>query len=181
MEYISLRRFCVKEHLGYLYNMMCSDEQYLFSSKMDFNNIDTFQRWIMTQLNTNFHDLYMVYIKGKLHPIGFVHDYEFWLNHGHCKISVYVAPKYRKIGIGSFAAIQFIDCLFRQYVLRKIYMMIYEYNMVSLECNKNAGFTLEGVLHQYRYYNGKLHDLYILSVDREDFYNKFNVNKSFGV
>lgn len=42
--------------------------------------------------------------------------------------------------------------------------------MLQSTSNQKAGFLEEGVLKKYRYYNGKFHDLHILSMDRKRFY-----------
>ena len=49
----------------------------------------------------------------------------------------------------------------------------YAYNEKSLTSLLQCGFEQTGVVKEYRYFNGKYHDLVLLSVSRDDFLNKY--------
>lgn len=150
-----------------LFRMMGGPDQYLFSTKLNFISLGDFENWLKGRLGTDFHDFFTVKIQGNI--IGYVHNYDFSLINGNCKLSVYISPEYRGTGAGGFAALLFLEKLFSSYPLRKVYSTVYGYNEESLKSNLAAGFIEEGSLGGYRYYNGKYYSLHYLSLTREDY------------
>ena len=124
------------------------------------------------KLKNEFHDFYIVKETKKNIKVGYVHNYDFSLKHGHCKLVTYICPTYRNTGIGAFASVYFLAKLFKTYPLRKVYSTIYDYNTESLKSNLEAGFVEEGVLKNYRYHDGKIHSIHYLSLNRQEFENK---------
>lgn len=170
MKAIKLRTLSVEHDIDFLYmNMMCP-EQYLFSTKIMSNTIHTFRNWLLNQLRSGFHDFYIVEYMNQ--RIGYVHNYDFSMKDGRCKIVVFIEETYREFGIGAITAICFMKKLFEDYPLRKLYLDIYDYNKESLGSNLKAGFIEEGVIKKYRYHDGKFYDLHILSMDKETFERK---------
>lgn len=166
---------CYLEHinipndLGIIYKMMLGEDQYLYSTKLSFSTQREFENWFLERLEHEFHDFYLVKsLKGK-DVVGYVHNYDFSLQHQHCKLVVYIVSRYRASGIGGMAACLFIKNLFRDYPLVKVYSTIYDYNKESLSGNFAAGFEEEGVLADYRYYDGQYHSIHYLSMSREKF------------
>ena len=151
-----------------LYRFMISEDQYLFSSNLVFNTENSFLSWLNNRLIGEFHDFYKVCC-GDI-CIGFVYSYDFSLVDGHCKAVAYVDEAYQNTGYGCIAGAMFIKKLFDSYPLRKVYTTVYDYNRQSLDSNLRAGFTEEGCIRGFRYYNGEYCDLHILSVEREAFY-----------
>ena len=167
MKTIKLRTLSVERDMDFLYKNIMSSDQYLFSTKITCNTIHSFKNWLLNQLNLEFNDFYIVeYMNQK---IGYVHDYDFSLKDGRCKLVVCIEEKYREFGIGAIAAILFMKKLFDDYPIRKIYLDIYDYNKESLGSNLKAEFKEEGCIKNYRYHNGKFYDLHILSMDRKTF------------
>lgn len=153
----------------FLYEIISSEDQYLYSTKLRFYSEQNFEQWLYQRLNHDFHDFYIIRDTHSSSIFGYVHNYDFSLTDGHCKLVVCIAPKFRATGIGSVAAILFMQQLFDMYPLRKLYSTIYDYNRESLRSNLAAGFTLEGTIQEYRYFNGKFHDMHYLSISREQF------------
>ena len=167
---IYFRKPDLDRDLNSLYQMMNDDDQFLFSTRIRCNTERAFFSWIVDRLQKDFHDFYVVTVSEKADDIiGFAYDYDFSLEDGHCKICVYVKKEYRNIGIGGVAAVSFIEKLFKKYPLRKIYSTVYSYNTQSLQSNLKYGFEEEGVLKKYKYYNGKFHNIHILSITKEKF------------
>jgi RimJ/RimL family protein N-acetyltransferase len=104
--------------------------------------------------------------------IGYVHNYDFSMRDGRCKLVVFIDESYREFGIGAIAAISFMRKLFDDYPIRRMYLDIYDYNKESLVSNLKAGFKEEGVIKNYRYHDGSFYDLHILSMDRKTFETK---------
>lgn len=167
---IKCRKIASENDILELYKMMSSSEQYLFSIHLSFNTYVEFYDWLISHINSDFHDFYVVTNASEDEKlIGFAYNYDFTLESGHCKICVFVSELFRNLGLGSTAGIKFIDILFKKYPLQKIYSTIYSYNYDSLESNLKAGFSKEGNVKKYRYFNGNYYDLYYLSINREKF------------
>ena len=173
MTGIVLRKAVMHTDLDDVYKMMTGEDQYLFSVRIGVNSEQQFKDWFCERLRCDFHDFYIIADENSGQTIGYVHNYDFSLHNGHCKVVVYIKAQYRDSGIGGFAAIRFMDMLLMRYPLRKLYTAVYDYNQCSLTNNIKAGFTQEGSLEQYRYYDGQYHSLHLLSIDRESFYQKF--------
>lgn len=167
MNNIKLRIVSLKRDTQFLYNSMINSDQYLFSTKILCNTKQRYEEWFIGQLRNHFHDFFIVELNNQ--QIGYVHNYDFSIKDGRCKIVVFIAAKYRTTGIGGVVAIDFMKYLFDSYPLRKVYLDIYDYNKQSLESNLRAGFKEEGQLKEYRFYNGKLFSVHVLSIDRNSF------------
>ncbi len=77
------------------------------------------------------------------------------------------------MGIGAAMTLCFIDYMFAQYPINKVFFDVYSYNQESLTSNLKAGFILEATIKEYRFYNNTFHDLSILSISRNDFYKRY--------
>ena len=141
-----------KRDIDFLYSAFTGEDQFLHSTNLHFNTKQTFESWILER-------------------IGYVHNYDFSLIDGHCKLSVYIDEKYRKIGIGGFVTVNFLSYLFTEYPLRKVYSTIYDYNHESLTSNLAAGFIEEGIINEYRYHDGKYYSVHCLSMSHDSFNN----------
>ena len=161
----------VPSDIHFLYGIMKADDQYLYSTKLCFHTEQDFAHWLLDRLNYDFHDFYIVKDSHTLKSLGYVHNYDFSLVDGHCKIVVYIIPEYRETGVGGIAAITFMKKIFSIYPLRKLYSTIYDYNKESLQSNLAAGFREEGVIREYRYYDGVYHSIHYLSMTKQLFEN----------
>lgn len=171
---IVLRRVDIRKDMPILYDYMCGDDQYLFSSSQHFNNENHFSRWFEEKSITSFHDFRVIEtINGMV--LGYIHNYDFILNDGHCKITTYIRQDKRNLGFGALATVSFLDYLFSEYPLRKVYSTVYGYNTNSLQANIDFGFKKEGILSEYRYYDGKYYDLIYYSINRQDFYTNYEL------
>ncbi|MCM1060669.1 MAG: GNAT family N-acetyltransferase [Eubacterium sp.] len=164
MKYVN-----IPNDIPFLYMAMSAEDQYLYSTKLSFSSMQEFEHWLCCRLKNDFHDFLIIKDAFSLKHLGYVHNYDFSLVDGHCKLVVYIIPECRETGIGSMAAITFMDKLFAEYPLRKLYSTIYDYNKESLKSNLAAGFTEEGILRDYRYYDGGYHNIHYLSISRDDF------------
>lgn len=171
LNFIYLSKLSNDRDLYFLYQAMSSGDQFLYSTQITHNSEKMFYEWIYQRLDHEFHDFYLVKKVEDNENIGFVHNYDFSLKDGHCKLVVYISSVLRDTGIGGIAAILFMKQLFKEYPLKKLYSTIYDYNSQSLESNIRAGFKEEGVLKKYRYYDGAYHNLHYLTMTREQFEN----------
>lgn len=164
---IELKELDVDRDLDSLFSMMLSSDQYLFSTIISINSKEEFEEWLRSQIRNFFHEFKVIFFEGK--AVGFLYAYEFTLKDLHCKLCMDICDTLRGIGVGGIAAIMYLDYLFDTYPLRKVYSTVYEYNKQSLLSNIRAGFCEEGVLKEYRYYNGKYYDMHFFSITRERF------------
>lgn len=171
MEGCILNYVNTSRDIRFLYEIMTAEDQYLYSTKLRFLSREDFEQWLCCRLKNDFHDFYIIRESKTLRPLGYVHNYDFSLTDGHCKLVVYIIPEYRKTGIGGIAAVTFMKRLFSMYPLRKLYSTVYEYNKESLQSNFAAGFEEEGIIRDYRYYNGKYHSMHYLSMSKQQFEN----------
>lgn len=166
---LRLERLSLRVDSKALYKMMSAPDQYLFSARVTFNSQEMFENWLRARISHEFHDFYTIRSSDLDCPIGFAYNYDFSLKDGHCKLCIYLDSMHRTLGLGAIAAIRYINILFELYPLRKIYLTIYDYNKQSLQSNLHAGFCEEGVLSDFRYYDGAYHSLHYLSITRKKF------------
>lgn len=152
---------------------MMGDDQYLFSARQTFNTPELFRTWLEEVLKSSFHDFAVIKMDSD-EIIGFLHNYQFSLKDGHCKLAECVKRNYRGSGLGAMAALIFMHQLFEMYPLRKMYLTVYDYNLESLRNNVRAGFCEEGKIRSYKYYNGQYYDMHYYSIYREKFYEIYS-------
>lgn len=165
---IKIRNFSVNEDFSTIYDLYSdSEKQALISSRVVVKSKEQFREWLIFQLNNYYHEFRIIELNDE--SVGFCYSYD--CHDDTVKTALYINDNFQNIGIGAAAELLFIDELFSLYPLRKIYNHVYEYNNQSLSSHFNAGFQTEGILKEYRYYKGKYHNLYILSISKEEFYN----------
>jgi RimJ/RimL family protein N-acetyltransferase len=171
---IILRKFDYKNDLDILFNIMInSNDQMLFHGRIQLNSVPDFEKWFMGNLTHGYHDFYVVEDGETKEVMGYIYSYEFRPYDGHCKVCTVLTEKYRAVGVGAVVGLRFLNELFSNYPLRKVYIDVYDYNKQSLQSNIDAGFVEEGLLKNFRYENGEYHDMHVLGLTRERFYEKF--------
>lgn len=167
---LNMRNYVAGADYGEVYRLFTNvDVNSLIINKPDHNSMSVFSRWLERHLETDFHD-FMVFTEDEEKFVGFAYSYEFQERDGHCLFTVAVKPEYQQTGAGGIISIQFLEYLFRNYYLRKVYIHIYGYNFHSRQCVEDFGFKLEGKLREYRFYDNKFEDLLIYTITRESFY-----------
>ncbi len=174
MNKFMLRKLHYDSDIGFLYDLMTNpQEQIMFQCNLPINSIHEFKKWFDANLRIDYHDFFIVEDVENKTVAGFVFSYAFKPYDLHCKITSVLFPSYRKMGIGAAITLCFIDYMFVQYPINKIFFDVYSYNQESLTSNLKAGFVLEATIKEYRFYSGIFHDLSILSISRNDFYIKY--------
>ena len=153
--------------MTFLYQLMTAPDQYLFSTMIPFNTKEDFANWLLPRVQNEFHDFRMILSCERV--IGFAYNYDFSLINGHCKICMDILEECRNSGAGGIATILYIDYLFQNYPIRKVYTTVYDYNKQSMLSNVRSGFTEEGVLKRYKYHNGVYSDIHYFSINRDIF------------
>ena len=170
---VHFRSFDYNKDLERLYNYMVKeDNQALFSHNFQILNIPMFEEWISHKFATKeYHDFFIIE-DTKGNSIGFTFSYEFFNFDAHCKYTLCLYEEYQDFGLGAIAGVKMIDYLFKRYPLKRIFISIFDYNQKSIDINKKGGFEEVAVLPEYRYMGGEFHSLHILTISREDFYQK---------
>ena len=143
--------------------------QPLFSELVPITSHAEFADWLDDALRNAYHDVRVVRAAESGEMAGFAFSYDYHPFDLHCKICLCMTPTWRRTGAAALAGMAFLDDLFRSYPLRKVYALVYGYNVESLQSNLAAGFEEEGVMRAYRYLNGAYHDCHILAMTRERF------------
>ena len=140
---------------GEVYRLFTDHQiNYMIINKPDHNSMGEFNKWLDYHLEKDFHDFKIFRsVDGKF--IGFAYSYDFNIADGHCLYTVAIKSEYQEIGIGGFVSLLFLEYLFKTYNLRKIYVHVYSWNDHSEKCISLFGFSLEGTLREYRFYDGK--------------------------
>lgn len=171
---IRMRKFDFRCDLVEIFElMMQAEDQALFLGRVQINSLPDFEKWMIHNMSMYYHDFYVLQDTQTYKVVGYVYSYDYRLYDLHCKVSIFLKPEYRNVGIGALAGIRFLNELFTSFPLRKIYADVYDYNKQSLQSNLGAGFEEEGVLKEYRFNAGKYYDMHMLSITRERFYEKF--------
>ena len=158
MMELHMIRYDHRKHLEWLFEQMSSPkEQVMFIKNNNFNSIRDFDGWIQDNLKYFFYDFFVIETSDQK-LVGFVYSYDASMKDGHCKMTVYIGEKYRNIGVGAY--------------VRRIYCEVYEYNSNSLNSLVQCGLEETGRIKEYRYYDGKYHDLILLTITRTTFENK---------
>ena len=175
MERIKLERFNYRKYLIPLFDMMQSgDDSMLFSTKFTYNTYESFELFLKTNFQGYYHEFFVIEAENEFGLKGFLYSYDYHPQDGVLKICVVIDKKYRKSGIGAQATIEFMDYLFKNYSLRKIYSPTFSYNTESYIAQLDAGMVEEGRYKEYRYYDSNYHDLIILAITKEDFYKRYS-------
>lgn len=91
-------------------------------------------------------------------PIGFVQAYNINPTDGWCMLRVYFAPEYRGRETGIEACLIFVDYLFANIALRKIYIDLPEFNRGLLGSMFEGGLSEEGRFREHTWYEGRYWD-----------------------
>lgn len=167
---IKLTSFSINDDFEIVFDAFSNtNTQSLISNKVIVKSKEFFRDWVIFQLQSYYHEFKIVNYNDE--KIGFCYSYEYI--DGTIKTVMYIKDEYQNSGVGVLAEIAFIDYLFNLYPIRKIYNHVYSYNEQSLNSHLKAGFNTEGKLLGYRYYAGDYHDVYILSITKDDFYRHY--------
>lgn len=166
-------RYDHRKHLDAVFDIMTSaDEQPLFLMHSISNSLKDFDSWIQDHLKYNYNDFFIVEDENEK-LIGIVYSYDHRMIDGHCKITVYIAQEWRHSGIGGLISLDFIGFLFKHYPYRRINCDVYSYNLESQTSLRQAGFEETGRVKEYRYLNGRYHDLLLFTISRDCFVKKW--------
>jgi len=100
-------------------------------------------------------------------PLGLVVLYNVDHRHGIAYLATMVRPDLVGRGWPMEGLQLFCDYVFRVWALRKIYAEALEFNYAQFASWSERVFTVEGLLRDHEFYDGRYWDLYIFSTTRE--------------
>jgi len=172
MKCLKFVKYDNRKHFDTLFQYMTDPrEQKMFLTYTPSNSVRDFERWLDDQLKYFYNEFFIIEENDEL--IGFVYSYEYHKRDAHCKMGVYIAPKWRIGGIGAIAGLQMMQYIFCHYPMRRINCDVYEYNKQSLDSLIDCGFEKMGAWKEYRFYKGVYYDLILLTMTREAYMGKY--------
>jgi RimJ/RimL family protein N-acetyltransferase len=99
-------------------------------------------------------------------PIGFM-DASLREMDGIAEFQVYVDRQWRGRRSGLQAIARFLDHVFRNWPIRKVYCFVYAFNHVSSSLVESGGFELEGRFREFVWLGEGYHDMEVWSLDRQ--------------
>ena len=158
------------KYFDYIYDLYQDyNSRYLFTNNLNIESKKKLWDEIKKKLNYIYHEFMIIINVKKQIPIGFIYSYDYNLQNNYFYIAICIEDKERNATFGAEAGIIFLNYLFNYYPIRKVYCTVYEYNKQSMKFLQNAGFKIEGILKEHRYFNGKYHNMNILAFYREEF------------
>lgn len=147
-----------EEHLPILFLWRNSDDfMGLCSTRRNTVSLDEFQKELQSDFSRDRHLQFMIVRKNEY--IGTLYSYNLNQTDGHAFVTIFIAEAWRDKGYGAEAMVIFLEHLFREYELHKVYTEAYSYNLESLHALVSGKFVEEGKFQGHRLYQGKRHDL----------------------
>lgn len=158
-----------EKYFDYVYELYQDyNSRYLFTNNLNIESKRNFWDQIKKKLNYMYHEFMIIINVNKQIPVGFIYSYDYNIQNNYLYIAIFIDKKERNNVLGAEAGVIFLNHLFNNYPIRKIYCTVYEYNKLSMKFLQNAGFKIEGILKEHRYFNGKYHNMSILAFYREE-------------
>jgi len=103
-------------------------------------------------------------------PIGRLNYHDLDTKHQRTEVGFQIAEKeYWGRGYGTDAVIAFLDYLFNELGLHRVYLRLENYNTRALKCYEKCGFTQEGILRHHAFARGEYHDEVMMGILRDEF------------
>ncbi len=141
-----------------------SDFIRLCSTRRNLVSLEEFRTELQSDLKKDRHRQFL--IKRKSEFIGTIYSYNLNQTDGHVFVTIFIAEPWRNNGYGAEAVIVFLEYLFREHSLHKVYAEAYNYNTESLHALASGGFIEEGRFVDHRLFHGKRYDLVRLAFFR---------------
>src|SRR3989344_5493250 len=129
-----------EEHLSALFSWRnANDSMNLCSTRRNSVSFEEFRKELDCDLKKDRHCQLLI-VRRKEY-IGMIYSYNLNRTDGHIFVTTYLADVWRGKGYGAEAVIVFLEYLFREYGLYKVYAEVYSYNLESLNALTNGGFV----------------------------------------
>ena len=103
-------------------------------------------------------------------PIGRIFYDHLDTKHQRTEVGIQIGEKeYWGRGHGTDAMIAFLDYLFNELGLHRVYLHLQSYNTRALKCYEKCGFVQEGILRRHSFARGEYHDDLMMGILRDEF------------
>lgn len=154
-----------EEHLPILFLWRNSDDfMESCSTRRNSVSLEYFKAEIDFDLKRDRHLQFMIVRRKEC--IGTIYSYNLNSTDGHTFVTTYLAKDWRNKGCGAEVVVVFLEYLFREYGLHKVYAEVYSYNLESLRALTSGRFVEEGRFRDHRLHHSKRHDLIRLAFFR---------------
>ncbi|MCX6787287.1 MAG: GNAT family protein, partial [Candidatus Kaiserbacteria bacterium] len=154
-----------EEHLPTLFLWRnTADFMALCTTRRNTVSLEEFRAELTDDLKKNRHIQFMIVRKGEY--IGTLYSYNLNRTDGHVFVTTFMAESWRSRGYGAEATLVFLEYLFREYKLYKVYAEVYSYNPKSLSSLISGGCIEEARFRGHRIHNSERHDLIRMALFR---------------
>lgn len=101
-------------------------------------------------------------------PVGKISYFDLNMANKSAEIGCLISPEYRLKGYASDGLKLLISYLFEELDLNKVYAQTGEFNTGSKALMKSLNFSLDGVLREHHFYNGRLHNDLVFSLLKKE-------------
>lgn len=156
---VEMRKIDVNRDGSQLFELVLAANEIILPNQVKCVNVEDFRRWLLEQLGGFYHDLYVIEENGETRKlIGFALAYDYRMYDRHCLLCIY---SIKDIEVKYWA--YFVDKLFKEYPLNKIFWEVELSNVKYLELANELGFSKEMILKEYIYKGGQYLDVCVLS------------------
>ena len=107
-------------------------------------------------------------------PIGRIFYEHLDTKHQRTEIGMQIGEKeYWGKGYGTDTMITFLNYLFNELGLHRVYLRVQCYNTRGIKCYEKCGFTHEGVLRHHSFTRGEYHDDLVMGFLRDEFNQRY--------
>lgn len=107
-------------------------------------------------------------------PIGLMMCFNLDQRHRRAEVGILIGEKdcWDK-GYGTEAMVLFLDYLFNELGLHRVYLHTQDYNLRAIKSYEKCGFVKEGVVRERYFVKGKYHDGFLMSILSHEFSQRF--------
>ncbi|MFC1790427.1 UDP-4-amino-4,6-dideoxy-N-acetyl-beta-L-altrosamine N-acetyltransferase [Patescibacteria group bacterium] len=104
--------------------------------------------------------------------VGIIRSDEWDKANQSVRIGADIVPEFRRQGIATKAYRLFLNYLFNQLKLHRVWFLVVEFNKPAIALYKKLGFKKEGTQRQALFRNGKRYDYLMMALLRKDYDQK---------
>ena len=125
------------------------------------------RNWMKTKVKTGDAVQFIIELDGR--PVGSVYLRDIDTYNKKAEFGIFIGEDYaRGYGVGKEATRQIIEYAFNHLNLNKIFLRVFEENVVAISCYKNVGFKYEGCAREDVIVNGEKRNIIFMSMLKEE-------------
>lgn len=160
LDMIEMRKINITRDSSKFFELVSVANEVVLPSQVKCVNADEFRHWLSEQLGGFFHELHVIEENSETKElIGYALAYDYRAYDRHCSLCIYST---RDIEPNFWAC--FIDKLFKEYPLNKVFWKVVVSNIKLLDLANELGFSEEMILKEYIYQGGQYLDVCVFSV-----------------